>query len=190
MAEQGFQAPVFDAQRVFRTLLTALAEPGRVLPVETGCVPPPALDPVAAAIVLALCDGDTPLWLAPALAPAAAFIRFHTGAPIVTAPAEATFALAGAAQRPPLAALNPGTPEYPDRAATLILMVDEFDENAGWSLSGPGIDGRRRFLPRGIDSDFPGEWRASHKRFPLGVDVLFAARDRIAGLPRSTRLEG
>jgi alpha-D-ribose 1-methylphosphonate 5-triphosphate synthase subunit PhnH len=189
MVEHAFQSLVFDAQRVFRTVLTALSEPGRILSIETGCVPPDPLDPVAAAIVLTLCDSDTPLWLAPNLAAAASFIRFHTGAPIVTRPADAMFAVAGAAQRPPLAALNPGTPEYPDGAATLVLTVEALDGSVGWSLCGPGIAGSRTFLPRGIDSDFAGEWRSNRAGFPLGVDVLFAARSQVAGLPRSTTLK-
>jgi alpha-D-ribose 1-methylphosphonate 5-triphosphate synthase subunit PhnH len=189
MAEQGFLSPVFDAQRIFRATLGALAEPGRILAVEVGCVPPPVLDPAAAAIILTFCDGDTPLWLAPDLASAASFIRFHTGAPIVTAPGEAMFALASATQRPPLAVLNAGSPEYPDRAATLILTVDALDDSRGWRLSGPGIATERVFFPVGIDSGFAAEWRANQARFPLGIDLLFAARNRIAGLPRSTRLE-
>ena len=189
MVEQAFQTPVFDAQRLFRKVLTALSEPGRILSIESGCVPPNPLDPLAAAIVLTLCDNDTPLWLAPNLAPSASFIRFHTGAPIVTKPADATFAVAGVAQRPPLAALNPGTPEYPDRAATLILTVEALDGSVGWSLSGPGIARSRTFLPRGIDNDFAGEWRSNRAGFPLGIDVLFAARSQVAGLPRSTTLE-
>jgi alpha-D-ribose 1-methylphosphonate 5-triphosphate synthase subunit PhnH len=189
MVEHAFQELVFDAQRVFRTVLTALSEPGRILSVEPGCVPPDPLDPVAAAIVLTLCDGDTPIWLAPDLEAAASFIRFHTGAPIVTKPADAMFAIAGAAQRPPLAALNPGTPEYPDSAATLVLTVEALDGSVGWSLRGPGITGSRAFLPRGIDNSFAGEWRSNRAGFPLGVDVLFAARSQVAGLPRSTTLE-
>jgi alpha-D-ribose 1-methylphosphonate 5-triphosphate synthase subunit PhnH len=189
MVEHAFQSLVFDAQRVFRTVLTALSEPGRILSIEAGCVPPDPLDPVAAAIVLTLCDSDTPLWLAPNLAAAASFIRFHTGAPIVTKPAEAMFAVAGAAQRPPLAALNPGTAQYPDGAATLVLTVEALDGGAGWSLSGPGISGSRSLLPRGIDDDFAGEWRSQRADFPLGIDVLFAARSQVAGLPRSTTLK-
>jgi alpha-D-ribose 1-methylphosphonate 5-triphosphate synthase subunit PhnH len=188
MVEHAFQSLVFDAQRVFRTVLTALSEPGRILSIETGCVPPDPLDPVAAAIVLTLCDSDTPLWLAPNLAAAASFIRFHTGAPIVTRPADAMFAVAGAAQRPPLAALNPGTPEYPDGAATLVLTVEALDGSVGWSVCGPGICGSRTFLPRGIDNDFAGEWRSKRADFPLGIDVLFAARSQVAALPRSTTL--
>ena len=190
MAEHGFAAPGLDAQRVFRTLLTALAEPGRVMLLAPGCLPPEPLDPVAAAVVLALCDADTPLWLAPSFAAAADFLRFHTGAPVVPTPAAASFVVSDVAHRPPLAALDPGTPDYPDRAATLILAVAALEENAGWRLAGPGVPGRRAFRPRGVDDGFRAERQAQQARFPLGVDVVFCARDRLAGLPRSTRLEG
>lgn len=189
MSDQGFISPGLDAQRVFRTLLAALAEPGRVLPIEPGCSPPDGIDPAAAAMVLTLCDGDTPLWLAPGMAAAAEFFRFHTGAPIVAA-ADALFLLAEAAERPPLAALRLGTPDYPDRSATLILTVAALEKSPGWRLSGPGIASSRSFRPRPLDDGFLGEWQENQARFPLGVDILFAAHDRVAGLPRNTRVEG
>lgn len=189
MAECGFLAPVFDAQRVFRTLLTALAEPGRVMPVAPACAPPLPLDPAAAAIVLALCDGDTPVWLAPPLASATDFIRFHTGAPITPTLSSARFVVTDHDHCPPLSALDQGTPEYPDRAATLILAVAGLEEGIGWRLSGPAIPDRRRLLPLGIDDRFAAERQANETRFPLGVDIVFTARDRLAGLPRSTRLD-
>lgn len=189
MADQGFLAPALDAQRVFRTLLAALAEPGRVFAIDPGCTPPDGIDPAAAAMVLTLCDGDTPLWLAPSMQAATDYFRFHTGAPIVSAPEDALFLVAGAAERPPLASLHEGTLEYPDRSATLLLAVSTLDEDQGWRLSGPGIAGSRAFQVQPLDKRFPTEWRDNHAGFPLGVDALFAARDRIAGLPRSTRLE-
>jgi alpha-D-ribose 1-methylphosphonate 5-triphosphate synthase subunit PhnH len=189
MDEHGFIAPSRDAQRIFRMLLTALSEPGRVMSVEPACAPPPPLDPAAAAIVLALCDGDTPVWLAPHLAQAADFIRFQTGAPITGALQSASFVVTDHGRRPPLAGLNQGTPEYPDRAATLILSVPALEEGIGWRLSGPGIAGCRSLRVHGIDAAFVAEWQATQARFPLGVDVVFCARDRFAGLPRSTRLE-
>jgi alpha-D-ribose 1-methylphosphonate 5-triphosphate synthase subunit PhnH len=142
------------------------------------------------AAVLALCDGDTPLWLDPPTRAASHFIRFHTGAPIVAAPGEALFLLAEARHRPALALLQPGTPEYPDRSATLILSVEALREGEGWRLAGPGIAGTRRLSVRGLDERFAAEWRENHGRFPLGVDVVFTARDAVAGLPRSTVLEG
>ncbi|HXZ02435.1 MAG TPA: phosphonate C-P lyase system protein PhnH [Stellaceae bacterium] len=190
MAERGFDQPVFEAQRVFRTLLTALSEPGRVLALSSGCLPPAGLDPAAAAVALALCDGDTPLWLDAGARAAASYLRFHTGAPIVRAPSDALFLLASLPHRPPLALLSPGTPEYPDRSATLILAAEGLAEGEGWTLSGPGIAGTRRLAVAGIDERFAGEWRWNRARFPLGVDVVFAARERIAALPRGTRLEG
>jgi alpha-D-ribose 1-methylphosphonate 5-triphosphate synthase subunit PhnH len=190
MVEAGFASPVEAAQRVFRTLLTALSEPGRVLALPPCCAPPEGLDPAAVAAVLALADGDTPLWLDPSARAAAPYFRFHTGASIVGAEETALFLLAAAPHRPALARLQAGTPEYPDRSATLILSVEALVEGEGWQLSGPGIAGTRRLLVRGLDERFAGEWQANHAAFPLGVDVVFAARDRLAALPRSTRLEG
>lgn len=189
MTERGFLAPVFDSQRIFRALLTVLSEPGRLIEVDPACKPPPPFDPVAAAVVLSLCDNDTPLWLAPPLAPAADFIRFHTGAHLVQEVGRAQFVVADPMHRPPLSALNQGTPEYPDRSATLILAVDGLEVGRGWRLTGPGIPGQRLFLAHGLDAGFVAEWQENAARFPLGVDVVFAARDRIAGLPRSTTLE-
>ncbi len=188
MTEQGFANPVLDAQRIFRMVLIALSEPGRVLPIDPACTPPDTIDPAAAAIALTLCDADTPIWLAPSMADAANFFRFHLGAPIVGA-REALFLLARADERPKLASLCTGTPEYPDRSATLILSVDHLDEGTGWQLSGPGIAGSHRFQARPLDGDFPAEWQANHARFPQGIDILFTARARIAGLARSTVME-
>jgi alpha-D-ribose 1-methylphosphonate 5-triphosphate synthase subunit PhnH len=189
MTEQGFADPVFDSQRIFRALLAALAEPGRVLPIRPGCVPPAGLGAAAVSVVLALCDGDTPLWLGPSMRNAADFFRFHTGAPIVGAVDDAVFALTAAAERPPLAALHAGTSDYPDRSATLVLAVSEFATTSGWRVSGPGVDGVRTFRPQPIEDEFLAEWSKNHARFPLGIDILFAARDCVAGLPRSAGLE-
>jgi alpha-D-ribose 1-methylphosphonate 5-triphosphate synthase subunit PhnH len=189
MAERGFDQPVLAAQQVFRALLTALSEPGRVLDLAPACAPPAGLDPAAAAILLALADADTPVWLDAAWSPAADFVRFHTGAPLVAAPEAASFLLAEARHRPALAALEAGSAEYPDRSATLILAVDGFADGP-WRLKGPGIAQTRGFGVAGIDASFAAEWRANHARFPQGVDVFFAARTAVAGLPRSTVLEG
>ncbi|MGO9134490.1 MAG: phosphonate C-P lyase system protein PhnH [Methylovirgula sp.] len=188
MSECGFAIPGLDAQSVFRTVLTALAEPGRIMPFESLCTPPVGVDPAAAAIVLALCDIDTPLWLSPSLGTAGDYFRFHAGTPIVAASSEALFLLSTADERPALDTLSAGTPDYPDRSATLIVSVDAI-EDKGWQLSGPGIASIRTMLPRPIDAGFVSEWRANHARYPLGIDMIFTARDRVAGLPRSTRLE-
>ena len=187
----GFRNAVAESQAVFRVAMNAMARPGRQLPLHPGLAPPPPLGPTAAALLLALADFETPVWLDPPLADAMGvveFVRFHTGARLVGSAADAAFAvIADAARMPPLAAFPQGTPEYPDRSATLILQVDTL-RASGWRLEGPGIPGHALFSADPVPPDLVVQAHANRGRFPCGVDILFATRDAIAALPRSTRL--
>jgi alpha-D-ribose 1-methylphosphonate 5-triphosphate synthase subunit PhnH len=102
-----------------------------------------AADTSAAAIALTLFDYDTPVWLDKQLAQSEsvkAFLRFHTGAPIVSGPVEAAFALiADPANMLPLASFNQGSAEYPDTSTTLILTGQNLNNTDGVVLEGPGI---------------------------------------------------
>lgn len=183
----GFTDPVQDSQAVFRRVLEALARPGSfqsLPPLVTG---PDRLDPAAAAICLALVDFETPLWLDPVLAAsdAADFLRFHCGAPIVSDPQAADFAII-AGTPPSLATFNAGSDAYPESGATLIIQVAGLSEAGSLSLSGPGIDGRRQI---GIDGIAPAFWSARAavvRRFPRGLDLIFTAGNKIAAIPRTT----
>jgi alpha-D-ribose 1-methylphosphonate 5-triphosphate synthase subunit PhnH len=187
----GFRNAAAESQAVFRIAMNAMARPGRQVPLHTGLAPPAPLAPTAAALLLALADFETPVWLDPPLADAigvAEFVRFHTGARLVGSAADAAFAVvADAARMPPLAALPQGTPEYPDRSATLILQVDTL-RASGWRLEGPGVAGHALFSAGPVAPDFAVQARANRGRFPCGVDIFFATGDAIAALPRSTRL--
>jgi len=183
----GFADPVLEAQRCFRALLEAMSRPGRVQRLATGLEPPSPLSQAAAAVLLTLADSDTPVWT-DAGAGAADWLRFHAGCPLAAAPEGATFLLACAAP-PPLAALQAGTEEEPHRSATLVLQVAELQEGAGWRLTGPGIESVHRLLVKGLPDGFLAAWTANHARFPRGVDVVLCAGDRLAALPRSTRIE-
>ncbi len=81
----AFADPVHDAQATFRALLQAMSSPGTTvaLPVQLPGAQAAGLCPALAALVLTLCDVDTPLhW--PALSPAGrAWLRFHVGAPLL-----------------------------------------------------------------------------------------------------------
>ena len=184
---KGFDDPVDGSQATFRAAMWALSRPGRVEPLVAGLAPPAPLSPEAAALALALCDYETPLWLDPALAavPAVAdFLRFHTGATIVDEAAGARFALiAEPADMPDFAVFAQGTPEYPDASATLIVQVEHF--TGGLLLEGPGIEGRTAFGATPLPADFAARMTANRALFPLGVDLLLAGPGGVAGLPRS-----
>jgi alpha-D-ribose 1-methylphosphonate 5-triphosphate synthase subunit PhnH len=188
----GFANPVFDAQMIFRTVMDAMARPGTVQPVKAETRPPQPLSPVAAAVALTLCDHDTPLWLDPALRQiqaVAGWLGFHTGAPLADTPADAHFALvADPAGLIALENFAQGTQEYPDRSTTLILQVTGLSAGDGLVLEGPGIDGSTIFAPGPLPRHFVEQWKQNRARFPRGVDLVLAAPEGIACLPRTTRI--
>ncbi|SDO12164.1 alpha-D-ribose 1-methylphosphonate 5-triphosphate synthase subunit PhnH [Methylobacterium phyllostachyos] len=190
MLAPGFADPVHDAQATFRAVMEALARPGLVRPLAPGLQPPAPLTPELAAIALTLTDADTPVWLDPPLAEApevAAYLRFHTGAPLTDDPARAAFALVrDPARCPPLGRFAPGTPAYPDTSTTLVLALDAITVGEGLHLTGPGIRGAVRMAPTPLPDGFVGQLAANRADFPLGVDLILTAPGRVAGLPRST----
>jgi alpha-D-ribose 1-methylphosphonate 5-triphosphate synthase subunit PhnH len=186
----GFADPVDDAQLTFRAVLTALSEPGRVMTLPVTLETRLRVGPAALGLLLALADGDTPLWLDAAAAPAAGYLRFHTGAPILKHPGAARFALVADARHcPPFDAFELGSEEYPDRSATLIIEVARLVEAGNLVLSGPGIPERRGLTIEGLPRGFRAAWAANRALFPRGIDILLTCGDRLAGLPRSVALE-
>jgi alpha-D-ribose 1-methylphosphonate 5-triphosphate synthase subunit PhnH len=182
----GFADPALDAQATFRCLLEAIAHPGRIVMAPDGLpVPPAPLLAPAYAAALTLLDFETPLWVDPSLATPAVIdsLRLHCGCPIVSQ-AKARFALL-AGPGAPLAAFDQGTPEYPDRSATLIWQVESLATGRGVQLTGPGIRTVTRLHVEGLPADFWALWGMCHRQFPLGVDVVFVTADRLAALPRS-----
>jgi alpha-D-ribose 1-methylphosphonate 5-triphosphate synthase subunit PhnH len=186
---KGFSDPVLGAQRCFRSILTAMSEPGLRQSLSEAIEPPPGLTPAAAMLLLTLADHETPVWLAPHWRGAASFVRFHCGAPVVEAPHLARFALLdGASAEPAIAAFDGGDDRYPDRSATLFVQCSALDGGEPVVLSGPGIRTNRQIRPAGLHAGFWHEAQANSERYPLGVDLILAAGDAILAVPRSTRI--
>jgi alpha-D-ribose 1-methylphosphonate 5-triphosphate synthase subunit PhnH len=189
----GFADPVLDSQRVFRGVLDAMAEPGRVITLDAPPSAPARLHPATVAIALALLDFETPVWLdaAAATAEAVAHLRFHCGCPIVADPARARFAIiADPGAMPEIPVFDAGSDEYPDRSATLIVQVGTLRAGSGCRLTGPGIATEARLEVGGLSERFWEALRGNHARFPRGVDVLLAAGPSLAALPRTTWVKG
>lgn len=188
----GFGNPVHDAQRVFRGVLDAVAHPGRIVALDADVKAAAPLHRGTVALLLALADFETPLWLSPSACNDAVLgaIRFHCGSPIVADPSRAAFVVAVyAAERPRLDALDLGSDLYPERAATLILQVDGLGVGNEIVLSGPGIDGASRLAVDGLDEAFWAERKALEILFPRGLDIILVDGEAVAAVPRSTAVE-
>ncbi len=180
----GFANAPHDSAHAFRAAMGAMARPGRINDID-GAVPPAPLSVAAGTLILTLCDPDTPLHLAGDhdRADVRDWINFHTGAPFA-GPEDCAFAVGTWAALGPLAAYPQGTPEYPDRSATLIVETDRLKAN-GTDLRGPGIrDVATLRLPD------PAAFAANARLFPLGLDFFLTAGSQVAALPRTTRIGG
>lgn len=179
----GFTEAPVQAARAFRAVLEAMARPGRIETVS-GATPPAPLSPAAGTLLLTLADPETPVYLAPShdLPDVRDWITFHTGAPL-TGPQEAVFAVGQWSALLPLQAYRIGLSEYPDRSATLIVEMPEVKPGAH-ILSGPGIRDRASLHLPAVTP-----FQDNARLFPLGLDFYFTAGDKLAALPRTTKVE-
>lgn len=171
-----------ESQRVFRAVLAALSRPGRIVPLPTDSPVPAALLPL-----LALADLGTGIAVLDEGEDWADVVGVVTSAPVVPLQ-DARFV---AATRPltadELRAVRRGSPLAPEDGALVCVPVSELD-GADWVLSGPGVDGTARL------AGVPGLRAARADAvagYPAGIDLLLITPDgRLAGIPRSTRIEG
>lgn len=178
----GFQNPPIDAAHAFRAAMTVMARPGEIRTL-TGGEPPAPLSVAAGTLLLTLCDPETKVYLAGSVDTEAVrkWLTFHTSAPLVSA-SEADFAVGTWDALGSLGIYRVGTPEYPDRSATLIVECSDLQQN-GAVLSGPGIrDVSHLSLP---DAN---AMQANAALYPLGCDFFLTCGDKVAALPRSTQI--
>lgn len=187
----GFHDPVDDAQRLFRVLLGAQAEPGWIVTVAAPAdMPPTPLGRAAIGIGLALLDFETPVWFDQAAEPAFAHLRFHCQCPLAPSRSDAVFAFVGsAAALPSLEGFALGSDAYPDRSATLVVEVETLSSDGDLLLSGPGVRQRRSLGVGGVPRHLWDERAALAVLFPRGLDLILTCRDQLVALPRTTRVE-
>lgn len=179
----GFADAPVQSAHAFRAALDALARPATIHHLH-GATPPAPLSGAAGVLILTLCDATTPVHLAGDHDCAALrdWITFHSGAPLVAAE-HASFAIGRWNALQPVSRFAIGQPDYPDRAATLIVEMPALSTE-GPHLRGPGIDGVASLsLPE------TAAFIANRAQFPLGFDCFLTAGHCVAGLPRSTRVE-
>jgi alpha-D-ribose 1-methylphosphonate 5-triphosphate synthase subunit PhnH len=194
MSALAFADPALESQAAFRAILRAAASPGSIETCGIGLAPPSPLVPAAAAALLTLADFETPLWLAPSLAAAgeaAAYLKFHTGAPLALSPHDAAFGLIDLEwDSLDLKSFAQGAPAYPDRSTTVVAQTRSLARRPGMTISGPGVRGTVEIAFEPAPPDFCSQWEANHSTFPLGVDLILARGAELAILPRLVRVTG
>ena len=192
MPAANFPHSVLSAQSTFRAILDATARPGSIQSFSGVPEAPSPLSSGAAAVALALCDHDTPVWIDTGLsasAPVREWLRFYCGCPIAQNPREAAFAFAAdPGALPPFEAFNPGTADYPDRSTTIVLQEQSFEAGPRLTLSGPGIRARVAFRAAPLPADIAARLASNRELFPRGIDLMLVTNQAVAALPRSVRV--
>ncbi len=183
--EGGFADPVFDAQAMFASLLQAMSRPGTIVDFGKRCTPPAPLSPAQGAILCALADADTPVFVEGGNDALAAWLGFQTGARLAE-PQEARFAVAGRFDETALKTFPLGTLTYPDRSATLLVEVVSLEGGEPLRLTGPGIAGEASVHIEGLGRGFLAARQANRALNPCGLDLILTAGSRALCLPRST----
>lgn len=188
--EGGFADPVIAGQRAFKAVMDALSRPGTLQRLPNEARPPAPLPQGLAEVALTLCDVKSPVWLDAGLVSENAvseWLRFHTGATLMNAPAEADFAFV-IGDLPPLASFALGSDEYPDQSTTIVLALPSLSTGPALTLRGPGIKDTATINPAGLPGDFLTQWAENREQFPRGIDLLLVGREGLIGLPRTTRI--
>ena len=148
----------------------------------------PGLMPATAALLYTLLDQDVSVWSPPLPADTLASLRFHTGLRLAAAPEQADFVVLPLGAAAAAGRAQGRRARIPRPLRHRAAGNRRLQRRAGGSLR-PGFAAPRRFGMDGAPDDFWRQWRDNHARFPLGVDILLISGERVAGLPRSTRVK-
>jgi alpha-D-ribose 1-methylphosphonate 5-triphosphate synthase subunit PhnH len=167
--------------RAFRAVLAALAQPGRAFdgPLVDGV---DAARRTATLAIEAIWDAATPMHFTQPALP----LRFEARAE--AADAAGVIVVEGGLDAATVSEARRGSEELPEDGAT-IVCIGGSHVRTPVRLRGPGIDGETVVaLPLAPAALAAREEACA--RYPLGIDLVFFESDgRIAGLPRTTRVE-
>lgn len=176
-------------QATFRTLLHAMSHPGAVQDL------PPAREddgPWGAALVVlqSLLDHEVTFHVAADESLPREQLLRRTGARSVDLPL-ADFVLTDAAHAlEAIEAAREGAFEAPEDSATVVVVCDQVGTGStAVEVSGPGVDGDRRFAVDGLPAELFPALARRNAIFPGGIDVVLVDRgQQVACIPRSTRM--
>lgn len=185
---------IFDTQCIYRLMLDAMARPGKIVILPRLELAPPAqISPYAAAVAFTLLDSETSFALLPDNDAPRQYICLNSGSRAEELSRAQFIILDGRGDFPALADLGRGDLLFPERGATLIIMVDAIAKEGGGlrlTLRGPGVAGVRTLALKGLCPANMHRVRELNREFPLGVDLVITdQKGALAALPRSCAVD-
>jgi alpha-D-ribose 1-methylphosphonate 5-triphosphate synthase subunit PhnH len=183
--------PVHDTRRTFRALVDAMARPGTVESVP--------VSPADHAVLATLVDHEVTLHTADErLREVLASAGRYEPAPVDEADVVHVHNSTGGR----IADAERGTLKEPSDGATAVYRVDGLAsgpagddarslsaDSLSLRTTGPGVPGRREFRVAGPPESEVAAIATAGETFPRGVEVVLAAGDALAALPRSVSVE-
>jgi alpha-D-ribose 1-methylphosphonate 5-triphosphate synthase subunit PhnH len=184
---------IFDSQRIFRSLLDAMANPGRIITLPKIGIEITAANMYPLLLLMTLLDHEVSFCVLDngAQTQVIEYLKTNTGSKESRLENSDFILVYGGSSHGLIQSARVGTLEYPDESATVIYDIDSIGDDGGdvlLELSGPGIADKRRIGASGIEQNEIEDVLAM-RDYPLGLDLIFSDRaGRIACIPRSTTM--
>ncbi|MEA1905796.1 MAG: phosphonate C-P lyase system protein PhnH [Euryarchaeota archaeon] len=183
---------IFDSQRIFRSLLDAMANPGRIITLPDIRIKPPAANMYPLLLLMTLLDHEVSFSVLDSGALVTEYLKTNTGSKESRLENSDFILVYGGSSHGLIQGAKVGTLEYPDESATVIYDAGSIGDSDGdvlLELSGPGIADKRKVGASGIEETEIGDVLAMQD-YPLGLDLIFSDNaGRIACIPRSTTMK-
>ncbi len=188
---------VFMSQQIFRLLLEAMARPGRIVALpKLEIDPPEGLSRPIAGLAFTLLDQETTFTVLPDRQSWSHYLCLNTGSCSVELSRAEFIIMDGSVDQPSLLEVSRGNLLFPDRGATLMIMVSAVGEDDGeddgeirLTLRGPGVPGKKGISLSGLCPGTLAYVKALNREFPLGVDLMICDnRGALVCIPRSSSI--
>ncbi len=182
----GFEDSAAGLERTFRSIMQAMEHPGQLVTVRPNPIAPQEFNSATAAACLTLLDCETPVWTDIDWdSPAISWLLFGCNSNIVTEPCMADFVLVtDPASMPDLNYFRIARCEYPEKATTMIVQVEDILPSSECDSSYIPLGKSPRLKLKGIPNSFYYQWQQLSSLYPCGIDVFFTCEDVLTALPR------
>ena len=123
----GYDDPALGSHQTFRAIFAAMEHPGQIVTIHENPGAPDVFNSASAATCLTLLDYETPVWTdVDWNSPAIYWLQVDCESSVVTEPCMANFAIVTKpGNMPDLDYFRVGRYEYPEKATTIIVQVDD-----------------------------------------------------------------